>query len=257
MHMPKMDGLMVAQAIKADPNLASIRLVLMTSAAGRGDAEKARHVGVSAYLVKPVRLSLLYECLVTVIGSPMIEPTGRHSAGSPPDKPLVTRHTLKETAALTRCRVLIVEDDEINQKIAVRMLEKLGCRADVAANGQEAVEAVSGTNYSLIFMDSQMPEMDGFQATALIRASEQSAALGRKKENGPHTPIIAMTANAMPGDKERCLSAGMDDYVSKPVTQHVLRAVLYRWLPGEMNMLEAAQPSSQTMGDTPATPKKM
>jgi CheY-like chemotaxis protein len=120
-------------------------------------------------------------------------------------------------------RVLVVEDSVVNQRVAARLLEKLGCRIDVAANGLEAVTMLAQLAYDLVFMDCQMPEMDGFVATAVIRQ--------REAHSGRHTPIIAMTANAMQGDRERCLEAGMDDYVSKPVKPEALAAMLQKWAP--------------------------
>jgi CheY-like chemotaxis protein len=129
-----------------------------------------------------------------------------------------------------RLRVLVAEDNPVNQRVAVRMLERLGLGADVAADGREAVQSYARQPYAAILMDCQMPELDGFEATARIRARE---------EPGRHVPIIAMTASAMRGDRERCLAAGMDDYVSKPVTVESLRAVLERWLPIETDRPDA------------------
>ena len=222
MQMPGMDGLQLARAIKADPALASIRLVLLTSLGLRGDAEAARQAGVVAYLVKPVRHSQLYDCLVMVLRASS-DVTASRSQGTSevrPDIPLVTRHSLQEAAA-ARARILIAEDNLVNQKVAVRMLEKLGYRADVVADGHEAVEAVFRIAYSAVLMDCQMPRMDGLEATAAIRKREGA---------GQRLPIIAMTANAMQGDREKCLEAGMDDYLAKPVRREDLEAALSRWI---------------------------
>ena len=130
---------------------------------------------------------------------------------------------LKEADARARARILVAEDNEVNQMVSVRMLEKLGYRCDIAVNGLEAVEAQTRTPYDVILMDCQMPEMDGYEASRAIREKEASS--------GVHTPIIAMTANAMQGDREKCLAAGMDDYISKPVRHPDLEAMLNRWLP--------------------------
>jgi CheY-like chemotaxis protein len=146
-------------------------------------------------------------------------------AASRPRDVLVTRHVIKEAARAARPRILVAEDNIANQKIVVGQLDKLGYRADVVANGLEAVDAVARIRYALVLMDCQMPEMDGWEATAMIRKEEGA--------RGSHRlPIIAITANAMPGDREKCRKAGMDDYLAKPVTLEEIRAVLARWIPG-------------------------
>ncbi len=221
MQMPRMDGMELARRIKADPSIAGTKLVLMSSVGRRGDAEEARQAGIEAYLNKPVRQSQLYDALATVMGEPVEE----GEAARPESEPqLVTRHSIKEAEVRSRGRVLVAEDNQVNQKVAVKMLEKLGYRADVAANGQEAVEALSRIPYSAVLMDVQMPEMDGYEATAEVRKREDEGANGRR------TPIIAMTANAMQGDREKALEAGMDDYVAKPVKPEELGEVLERWI---------------------------
>ncbi len=222
MHMPKMDGLTLASIIKGDPAIGSTRLVLLTSLGRRGDSEEARRVGIEAYLTKPVRQSQLHDALATLMGSP----ADVVSAPSPAEAPLITRHSLKEEKARSRARLLLAEDNAVNQKVAVRMLEKLGYRVDVAADGLEAVEALSRIPYAAVLMDVQMPQMDGHQATAEIRRRESEG-----EGSAHHTPIIAMTANAMQGDREKALEAGMDDYVSKPVKPEELDVVLERWVP--------------------------
>jgi two-component system, sensor histidine kinase and response regulator len=212
-HMPGMDGMELARAIKDDPALSSTRLVLLTSMGEEVDGE-ARRAGAEACLTKPVRQSQLYDALTTVMGEQHLAPTDDGASGAASPAP-------GQTAVQTRGRVLLVEDNVVNQKVALRMLERLGYRADLAANGLEAVEAHSGAAYAAVLMDVQMPEMDGYAATQKIRARET----GRARR----TPIIAMTANAMRGDKEKALAAGMDDYISKPVKLEELGVILERW----------------------------
>src|SRR5437899_1330288 len=212
-QMPEIDGMMLARAIKADPLLATVPLVLLTSVSYRGSAGDAEQAGFSAFLVKPIRQSQLYDCIATVMGM----------AARPEPARLITRESLREAQAQVRARVLVAEDNLVNQRVAVRMLEKLGCRVDVATNGLEAVEATGRILYHCIFMDCQMPEMDGYEATRVIRQ--------REARTGARIPIVAMTANAMESDRERCLVAGMDDYVSKPVQPKELGMTLQKWIP--------------------------
>ena len=220
--MPGMDGFELARRIKSDPRLSATRLVMLTSYGQRGDATNAREAGVAAYLTKPVRQGLLFECLTNVVSQPSVE-TGNEllSLGTPAQ--LITRHLLKETTMLTSKLILLAEDNIVNQKVAVRQLHKLGYRADAVANGREAVEALERVPYDVVLMDCQMPEMDGYEATAEIRRRE-----GQTK----HTMIVAMTANALQGDREKCMAAGMDDYISKPVKPEGLAQVLQRVFAG-------------------------
>ena len=215
MQMPGMDGLTLARAIKADPLIASVRLVLLTSVGKRGDAKLVSEAGFAAYLTKPVHQEQLYESLRLMMGMTS------ESAGVQPSAPLITKHSIGEAAARARLRILVAEDNVINQKVAVRMLEKIGYQADVVANGREAVEALRTISYALVLMDCHMPEMDGLQATQLIRRHERTA---------KHTPIIAMTASAMQEDRERCIASGMDDFLSKPVKMAALQAMLALWI---------------------------
>ncbi|HEV8267818.1 MAG TPA: response regulator, partial [Thermoanaerobaculia bacterium] len=210
------DGLEMAREIQADPNLNGVRLVLVTAVGRRGDGAAARMAGIRGYLTKPVRQFQLYDCLATVMGMPGV--------GVPTAPQLVTQHSLSGTQAKLQGCVLVAEDNLINQKVTVRMLEKLGLKADVAANGLEAAAASSRKEYDAIFMDCQMPEMDGFEATAVIR--------DRERESGRRTPIIAVTANVAEGERERCLAARMDDFLGKPLRLEELAAVADRWLPG-------------------------
>ena len=213
------DGLSLARAIKSDPAIESVRLILMTSTGLRGHAEEARKAGVAGYLTKPVRESQLYDCLATVMGTPQKNATS--STGS--NDPLVTTHNLKEANGRKRARVLVAEDNDVNQMVAVRFLEKLGLKADVASNGLQVVEACKRIKYDLVLMDCQMPEMDGFAATRAIRRAESD--LGETR-----LAIIALTASAMIGDRQKCLESGMDDYISKPLKLSELRDMLGRWI---------------------------
>jgi len=217
LHLTDMDGFDTANALKQHPSTAAMRLVILTTVGRRGDGSTAQALGIDAYLTKPIRQSQLLDCFCRLLGVPLPASPTENSAAHP----LITRHTLTETHVAAAPRLLLAEDNPVNQKVACKMLEKLGYRVDVAGNGQEAVAAHERAPYPLIFMDCQMPEVDGFEATALIRKMEGKSA---------HTPIIAMTANAMQGDRERCLAAGMDDYVAKPVRPKELQAVLETWL---------------------------
>ncbi|HYR47461.1 MAG TPA: response regulator [Candidatus Polarisedimenticolia bacterium] len=206
MMMPAMDGGAVAAEIRSDPKLSDMVVVLLTSA---GHSEQPVP-GVDIELVKPVRPSQLFDVLHTLLSS---RPEyGKHEAGE---------HMLEMARPDHGGRVLIVEDNAANLKVAMRMVERLGYRADKAGNGVEAVRVLDRMNYDAVLMDCQMPEMDGYEATRQIR---------RHEKEGRRTPIIAMTASAMAGDRERCLAAGMDDYISKPIKLHVVAAVLERWL---------------------------
>lgn len=239
--MPTMDGIALAHLIKADPLLASTKLLLLTSAGRQGDGQRAREAGIDGYLTKPTRQAHLWSCLTKLMGRSAVEET--------PPTALVTRHTVAEMTMQTRALILVAEDNPVNQKLAVRLLEKLGYRADVAANGLEAVTAVKTIPYRAILMDCQMPEMDGFEATKAIRLREMQQ---RGEGSDPphltpgHLPIIAMTANAMKGDRELCLEAGMDDYIAKPIKPDALKAVLERWVltqeASEQPMVNPASP---------------
>jgi CheY-like chemotaxis protein len=197
-QMPQLDGFGTAEKIKQDPELAAVTIIMLTSGGQRGDADRCREVGISAYLTKPVRQQELHDAIVRVLGLRK-EPEESRA--------LVTRHSL-ETAS-KHLRILLAEDNLINRELAVRTLSKRGHTVIVAVNGKLAVEAFEKQAFDLVLMDIQMPEMDGFEATAAIRQLERST--------GNHIPIIAMTAHAMKGDRESCLAAGMDAYLSKPV----------------------------------------
>ena len=195
--MPQMDGFALAERIRQNPQLSGATILMLTSVGQRGDAAQCRAVGLAAYLTKPIGHSELLEAILSVLG-----------AGPQENGPLlVTRHSLREGKRLLR--ILLAEDNLVNQKLALRLLEKYGHSAVVANNGREALDRLENERFDLVLMDVQMPEMDGFDVTAAIREKEQGT--------GEHIPIIAMTAHVMQGDRERCLAAGMDGYVSKPI----------------------------------------
>ncbi|HUS04909.1 MAG TPA: response regulator [Bryobacteraceae bacterium] len=217
--MPEMNGLELARAIKADPRLAALQLVLMPSFGQREDCEAAK-AGLGAYLVKPVRQRQLYDCLTKLLAAP-----GAAPSVTVPLEPAALK-------PVSQTRVLIAEDNMVNQKVAIMQLRHLGYRADVVANGAEVLEALARIPYDVVLMDCHMPEMDGFAATEEIRRGEAGTR---------HTVIIAMTANAQAGDRERCLASGMDDYVSKPVDVLQLQRALERWqMPEDRERANAA-----------------
>ena len=218
MQMPVMDGATLGGKIKADPDLNPTRLVMLTSAGMRGDASRLKAIGFSAYLNKPVKKSHLYDSLATVLGIPSTPSRERST-------PIITRYGLEE-AKKRRVRILVAEDNVVNQKVALHILQKLGYRADAVADGREAVMALETIPYDLVLMDVQMPQMDGFEATGVIRDPAS-------RVRNHHIPVIAMTAHAMKGDREKCLEAGMDDYVSKPVTALALNEILEKYLQSE------------------------
>jgi PAS domain S-box-containing protein len=218
MQMPRMDGKTLGRKIKEDAEIAATRLVMLTSVGSRGETAELQRIGFSAYLTKPIKISQLYDCLVTVMGD-----TPRPSTKS--RRPIITRHTLREEKK-RRVRILVAEDNVVNQKVALRILQTLGYRADAVADGREAVTALETIPYDLVLMDVQMPEMNGFEATQVIRDPES-------KVRRHDIPIIAMTAHALKGDRERCLEAGMNDYLSKPVTALALKELLDNALAAE------------------------
>ena len=218
MQMPEMDGFELAQRIKQTPEIAGIRLAMLSSVVNTRTWEELEAAGIEAYLTKPVRQSELFDCLASLTARLAGELTADESAGFTPGAG--DRGGLPSDA-----RILIAEDNPVNQEVALAMLDELGLRADVAWDGQSAVQAVSEARFDVVFMDCQMPEMDGFAATRAIREVEAHG-----EEGVPRLPIVAVTANAVAGDRERCLAAGMDDYLSKPFTQAQLEDVLRRWL---------------------------
>jgi PAS domain S-box-containing protein len=214
MQMPDMDGITLAQTIKAEPAIAAVPLVLLISVGMSGDIGESQLAGIASWIIKPVRQSRLYQCLTTVFG--IAGDTAIVSSGN--------RLNPTNGQAPFQGYVLVAEDNPVNQRVAVGMLQKLGCRADIVNDGHAAIEAVMCRPYDLVLMDCQMPVMDGFTATRSIREYETSTQRG-------HVVIVALTAHAMQGDRDRCLAAGMDDYLSKPFDLEQLRRILQRWPP--------------------------
>ncbi len=210
-QMPGMDGFAFAEKVKQHPNVANSTIVMLTSSGQRGDAVRCRKAGLAGYLTKPIRQVELCEALLTALG--------QASRATPPASgALITRQSLRELPPSVRLNVLLAEDNPVNQQLARRLLEKWGHSVTVAKNGREALTLVAHETFDVVLMDVQMPEMDGLEATAAIREKEE--------KTGDRLPIIAMTAHAMKGDAERCLAAGMDAYVPKPIQpQQLLIAI--------------------------------
>ncbi len=211
LRLPGMDGLALARLIKADPALASTKLVLLTGYPARGQAALAREAGIDAYLQKPIREAPLRSSLETLLG------------GAPPESvtPLLGGRHITDGRSSLRPRVLVAEDNPINQKVAVQMLEKLGCRVDIVTNGGDAVEAVTRSAYHLVLMDCQMGGMDGAEAARRIRSLPDHAS---------SPPIVALTGETRDEERIRCLAAGMNDFLSKPLRLGTLREKLAQWI---------------------------
>ena len=215
MQMPKADGAELSRWIKDCPEISQTPLVMMTSMGRRGDAAWFQRLGFAGYFTKPVRQSHLQACLALIRGRVV---RNRELVA---DR-LITQHLVGE-AIHRRARILLAEDNTVNQRVALAMLKKLGYRADAVADGSEAVAALRDISYDLVLMDCQMPGMDGYEATRRIRAPDSGVLR-------PTVPVVAMTAHAMKGDREKCLAAGMDDYITKPVQVKELAEILERWL---------------------------
>ena len=216
LQMPETDGLETARAVKADEITATTPLVLLCPLGKRPDAALVEEAGLAAYVTKPVKQSQLFDRLITVLGAEQDSKDAGEKQNETP--PPARQEALNEKRR--QCRVLIAEDNIVNRKVALKILSKLGFTAETVDNGEEAVKALESTPYDLVLMDCQMPKMDGYEATAEIR---------RRETNGRRTPIIALTANAMQGDAEKCLQAGMDAYITKPVSPRALAAALDHW----------------------------
>ena len=209
MQMPEMDGFEVARKIMQDEGFTDLKKIMLTSVGMRGDGRKSREAGIDAYLTKPVRQNELVSCLEAVIGDRV-------------STQLVTRHNLGTTPLRAGLRVLIAEDNPVNQLVAREVLKHFGCQVTIVGDGRQASEAVFANDYDLILMDCQMPVMDGYEATARIRTRE-------KHEGKAPQLIIALTAHALKGDREKCLSAGMNDYLTKPFNKDQIQQILERW----------------------------
>ena len=221
-NMPEMDGFDLVEEIRRHPRLSDATIVMLTSAGQRGDAARCRQLGVAAYLTKPIGESELLDAILRVLAS---KPQTKGPA-------LVTRHSLREEKK--SLRILLAEDNEVNQKLAVRLLEKRGHRVAVANNGREALEWFDKETFDVALLDVQMPEMDGFEATAAIRKRELTTR--------QHLPIIAMTAYAMQGDRERCLASGMDGYIAKPIQPRRLFEALDEMVASPEGQVETGLP---------------
>ena len=221
-QMPEMDGLTLARVIKADPAIAGTRLIVLTSLGHAISAAELKKIGIDAYLVKPTKQSRLFDCLVNA----MIKPVPENDVA----KSAVTASASiceESNPQFEKVRILVAEDNIVNQKVALSQLQKLCYKANAVANGLEVLEALQQISYDIILMDCQMPEMDGYEATRAIRKREKSSDQSCSWKSPVY--IIAMTANAMQGESEKCFAVGMDDYLSKPVRISELQTALERW----------------------------
>ena len=226
MQMPGMTGETLGGKIKSDPDLSKTRLVMVTSMGQRGDAERLKRTGFAAFLTKPVKKSVLFDCLRIVLGL-------KDSRSKADLSPIVTSFTVEEMRAGEettgrKLRILLAEDNIVNQKVAEIMLKKMGHSVVIANNGREAVTAFENQEFDLILMDGQMPVMDGMEATGAIRNAEEQSAIRNPQSPINRIPIIAVTANAMKGDQENFLAAGMDGYLAKPIKRKTLEEVIGR-----------------------------
>jgi two-component system sensor histidine kinase/response regulator len=222
--MPEMDGFAFAEQIRNTSEISKPKIMLLSSAGRRGDVKRCEELQISAYLMKPVRQLELKTVLSSLLGS----------VGPVDQQAVITRFALKNGPnASTSLRILVAEDNAVNQKLIVRLLEKRGHSIHVVPNGREAVETLEGEAFDLVFMDMQMQVMDGFEAASEIRK--------REKSSGVHVPIVALTAYAMKGDRERCLDAGMDGYITKPIRSAELDDILNRYIALRADALPAIQ----------------
>jgi PAS domain S-box-containing protein len=214
-QLSDMEGEALGANIKKDPDLKNIHLIMLASPGCRGDASRMKDIGFSAYLTKPLDEAQFYECLSIVTERVRVE-----KMESPVE--IITRHSMSEDKK-HRMRILVAEDDTINQKVITSIMSKIGYTAKVVTNGQEVVSALEQESYDLVIMDCQMPEMDGYEATAIIRSRDS-------KVKDHDVPVIALTGHALDGDMEKCIKAGMDDYLSKPVKPQEMADMIDKWL---------------------------
>ncbi len=231
-QMPAMDGFMLVEQIKANSDIAGSTLMMLSSAAQFSDAQRCRDLGVAAYLTKPIKQSELLDAILRLMNPPPLDSETEASSKA-------KSRTAELSDSLWQLNILLAEDNPVNQRVAAGILEKRGHAVMAVDNGQQALYALEAQQFDLILMDLQMPEMDGFAATAAIREREAAT--------GGHLPIVAMTARAMKGDRECCLEAGMDGYVSKPVNPQELMAVIESLVPME----SAGQTTKVTDDDPP------
>ncbi|MBW1901274.1 MAG: response regulator [Deltaproteobacteria bacterium] len=218
--MPEMNGEQTAEKIKKDPQISETIILMLISFGNRGDVKRLKGIGVKGYLVKPVRLSQLNKAIILALDQKEDLQEGNQS--------MITRYTIRE-ASPDDTQVLLVEDQVVNQKVATKLLQKRGYKVIIAENGQKAVAALKTSHFDVVLMDIQMPVMDGYNATMEIRRTEQ--------DTGQRIPIIAMTANVMKGDREKCLEAGMDDFVPKPIMAEDLYRTLEKWVHGDRHVI--------------------
>jgi signal transduction histidine kinase/CheY-like chemotaxis protein len=230
MNMPLMDGFQFVQRLREHPDVSAATIMMLTSAGYSGDAARCQELGVSAYLLKPIRQSELREAFVRVLGAKEQNQKG--------PVPLITRYSVQGAGErMASLQVLLAEDNAVNQRLAIRLIEKRGHRVALVGNGREALAALEQKRYDLVLMDVQMPEMDGIEATLALRE--------REKHTGNHQPVIAMTAHAMKGDRERCLAAGMDGYLSKPINPQELDELLQSYAAAQPRIITGVEPATQ------------
>jgi two-component system, sensor histidine kinase and response regulator len=242
-HMPEMDGFTVAERIKQNPSLKGVTILMLSSGDQRDKEVRCRQLGVTIYLRKPIARSELWEAMMTALRQPEVQDVQGEQATRHHDGYVIQDRL--ETTSRQRLRILLAEDNVVNQRLVVRLLEKHGHTVLVASTGREVLAVLAQQPVDLVLMDVQMPEMDGLEATAVIREQE--------RQRGGHLPIIALTAHAMKGDQERCLMTGMDDYISKPINAQTLSAAIFRVLNGQtpLNIASSGLSFSLALGVDP------
>jgi CheY-like chemotaxis protein/HPt (histidine-containing phosphotransfer) domain-containing protein len=232
-QMPEMDGYTLAERIRQHPELSGAAILMLTSTGQPGDNRRRRELGIAACLTKPVKHTDLWKAIMHALGMPL-----------PPDES-AEQLSLPQAAGARRLRILLAEDNLVNQKLAVRLLEKRGHKVQVANNGKEALAALAARTFDVVLMDVQMPEIDGLEATAAIRRQERLT--------GEHLPIIAMTAYAMKDDRDRCLAAGMDHYISKPIRAQELFEAVEGVAPGKIEPPPEPEALAESFAQVPVS----